>query len=74
MDGIDRLDGIEAAYASYIPDQRALLRRMAARLGLVATGGSDFHGSFKPGLFVGTGRGDLRVPDDVLEALEARRR
>jgi len=73
-DGIDAIDGIEAVYSSYTPDQRTLLRRMAARLGLVATGGSDFHGSFKPGLFVGTGRGDLRVPDDVLEALEARRR
>jgi hypothetical protein len=67
------LDGIEAVYASYTPDQRANLRRMATRTGLVATGGSDFHGSFKPGLFVGTGRGDLNVPDEMLEALEARR-
>jgi hypothetical protein len=67
------LDGIEAVYASYTPDQRASLRRMATRTGLVATGGSDFHGSFKPGLSVGTGRGDLNVPDEALEALEARR-
>jgi hypothetical protein len=67
------LDGIEAVYASYTPDQRASLRRMATRTGLVATGGSDFHGSFKPGLFVGSGRGDLSVPDEMLEALEARR-
>ena len=67
------LDGIEAVYSSYTPDQRSVLRRMAARTGLVATGGSDFHGSFKPGLFVGTGRGDLNVPDDVLDTLEARR-
>jgi predicted metal-dependent phosphoesterase TrpH len=67
------LDGIEAVYASYTPDQRANLRRMATRTGLVATGGSDFHGSFKPGLFVGTGRGDLNVPDEMLDALEARR-
>jgi hypothetical protein len=69
----DGLDGIEAVYASYAPDQRARLRRLARRLGLAATGGSDFHGSFKPGLFVGSGRGDLRVPDDVLDDLEARR-
>jgi predicted metal-dependent phosphoesterase TrpH len=67
------LDGIEAVYASYTPDQRASLRRMATRTGLVATGGSDFHGSFKPGLSVGSGRGDLNVPDETLEALEARR-
>lgn len=67
------LDGIEAVYSSYTPDQRSILRRMAARHGLVATGGSDFHGSFKPGLHVGSGRGDLNVPDEVLDALEARR-
>ncbi len=67
------LDGIEAVYSSYTPDQRSVLRRMATRNNLVATGGSDFHGSFKPGLAVGTGRGDLNVPDDLLETLEARR-
>jgi predicted metal-dependent phosphoesterase TrpH len=67
------LDGMEAVYSSYTPDQRSVLRRMAARTGLVATGGSDFHGSFKPGLFVGTGRGDLKVPAEMLDALEARR-
>jgi hypothetical protein len=68
----DGLDGIEAVYASYRPDQRAGLRGVAKRAGLLATGGSDFHGSFKPGLEVGTGRGDLRVPDDVLDELDAR--
>ncbi len=67
------LDGIEAVYSSYTPDQRAWLRRLARRHGLVATGGSDFHGSFKPGLFVGSGRGDLQVPDELLEDLESRR-
>jgi hypothetical protein len=39
----------------------------------VATGGSDYHGTVKPGLAVGTGRGDLKVPDAVLEKLAARR-
>jgi predicted metal-dependent phosphoesterase TrpH len=67
------LDGIEAVYSSYSPDQRSVLRRIASRNGLVATGGSDFHGSFKPGLLVGKGRGDLNVPDDLLETLEGRR-
>ncbi|MGA2519781.1 MAG: PHP domain-containing protein [Acidimicrobiales bacterium] len=67
------LDGIEAVYGTYTPKQRAGLRRMADRAGIVATGGSDFHGTFKEGLNVGTGLGDLNVPDDLLEALESRR-
>ena len=37
------------------------------------TGGSDFHGATKPDLFVGTGTGDLKVPDRVLDQLEAAR-
>jgi predicted metal-dependent phosphoesterase TrpH len=65
--------GIEAHYANYRPEQRAALAELAARHDLVATGGSDYHGTVKPGLAVGTGRGDLKVPDQVLERLAARR-
>jgi hypothetical protein len=46
---------------------------MAQRHDLVATGGSDFHGSFKPGLSIGTGTGDLEVPDSALSKLLARK-
>jgi predicted metal-dependent phosphoesterase TrpH len=65
--------GIEAHYANYRPEQRTALAELAARHDLVATGGSDYHGTVKPGLAVGTGRGDLKVPDEVLERLAARR-
>ncbi|HEY5252339.1 MAG TPA: PHP domain-containing protein [Acidimicrobiales bacterium] len=66
------LGGIEAIYGRYTTDQRRGLRRMAKRLGLAATGGSDYHGTFKPDLEVGTGMGDLDVPDSALEDLAAR--
>lgn len=66
------LGGIEAYYGRYTPDERRALRRLAQRQGLVATGGSDFHGTFKPDLEVGTGLGDLDVPDSALEELAAR--
>jgi len=36
--------GIEAYYPEHSPGQTATYRQMCARLGLVATGGSDFHG------------------------------
>jgi hypothetical protein len=67
------LGGIEAIYGRYTTDQRRGLRQMARRRGLVATGGSDYHGTFKPDLEVGTGMGDLDVPDSALEELAARR-
>jgi 3',5'-nucleoside bisphosphate phosphatase len=67
------LTGVEAFYGSYSPDERRMLVDVAERAGLVATGGSDFHGTFKPDLSVGTGRGDLAVPDGVLDALADRR-
>jgi predicted metal-dependent phosphoesterase TrpH len=65
--------GIEAVYGRYRPDERRGLERLAARHGLVATGGSDYHGRFKPDLAVGTGLGDLRVPDERLAQLSERR-
>jgi hypothetical protein len=68
------LDGLECEYARYSPEQRAVYRAVATRHHLVATGGSDYHGAYKPDLSVGVGRGDLAVPDDVVAQLEARRR
>jgi predicted metal-dependent phosphoesterase TrpH len=65
--------GIEAIYGRYSPRQRTELGHLARRFDLVATGGSDHHGAIKPDLRVGTGQGDLKVPDKVLGQLEARR-
>jgi predicted metal-dependent phosphoesterase TrpH len=65
--------GLEAHYASYSMAERQALVELADRHDLVATGGSDYHGTIKPGLAVGTGRGDLAVDNLVLERLAARR-
>jgi 3',5'-nucleoside bisphosphate phosphatase len=67
------LDGLESEYGAYSAEERAALHELAARHGLAPTGGSDYHGENKPGLSVGTGRGDLRVPDQYLTELESRR-
>ena len=67
------LTGLEATYGRYSRDQRAELATLAQRFGLVATGGSDYHGTVKPDLSVGVGQGDLSVPDDVVDQLAARR-
>jgi predicted metal-dependent phosphoesterase TrpH len=67
------LAGIEAYYSEHPPHIRAQLAGVASDLDLVATGGSDCHGAGKPGLEIGTGHGDLVVPDSALEELRARR-
>jgi len=67
------LVGIEAYYSEHPPHIRAQLAGVASDLGLVATGGSDCHGAGKPGLEIGTGHGDLVVPDSTLEELRSRR-
>lgn len=66
------LVGLEAIYGRYDSGQRADLAVLAARSGLTVTGGSDYHGTYKPDLSVGKGRGDLHVPDGALAALRAK--
>ena len=63
------LVGIEAYYGDYTPGQREELAGIARSFDLIPSGGSDYHGSYKVGLDVGSGRGDLEVPDSVLEEL-----
>ncbi|RME26841.1 MAG: PHP domain-containing protein [Deltaproteobacteria bacterium] len=68
------LQGIEAWYPHHDPAFTESLLLIANGLGLVATGGSDFHGSNKDGIELGSGiGGNLSVPDSVLDELEARR-
>jgi hypothetical protein len=64
---------MECWYGRYSPEERQGLVDIAHRYGLVATGGSDFHGTYKPDLSVGTGKGDLNVPESALVELTARR-
>jgi len=65
--------GIECYYVEYPRDQRERMAAAVEDLGLVATGGSDYHGTYKPGVALGWGKGDLVVPDSCLERLAERR-
>src|SRR5690606_6111324 len=58
------LVGLESHHSGTEPNRRRLVARMAARLGLVPSGGSDFHGTYKPGIEIGVGIGDLVVPSE----------
>lgn len=66
----DGLVGIEAYYVDNTPEQTEMLVSLAKKNGLIVTGGSDFHGSFKPDIEIGIGRGNLSVPYELLEDLK----
>ena len=65
------LAGVEAVYSEYTPEQSVTLLRLAKKLGMLTTGGSDYHGLAKPDIALGTGFGSLCVPDEYLPPLLA---
>lgn len=65
------LEGIEAVYSTYTQAQERGIRALAAKYELHMTGGSDFHGTPKPDIQLGTGRGNLYVPDEFAKWLLA---
>ena len=64
------LMGLEGLYSTYTPEQEAEVRALAEEFGLIRTGGSDYHGTRKPKIHLGTGLGNLAVPDEMLEQLK----
>lgn len=69
------LDGIEVVHSRHSSEERRRLAALADELGLVATGGSDFHGENKPDVDLGYGvGGNVMVTTRTLDALRARAR
>ena len=63
------LDGIEALYSTYQPGDERYIRKLADEYGLKISGGSDFHGSNKPHIQLGSGTGHLFIPYELLEGI-----
>ena len=66
------LMGIEAIYSTHTPADEREIRALAEKYKLCISGGSDFHGTAKPGLDLGTGYGKLFIPYEVLENIRER--
>jgi predicted metal-dependent phosphoesterase TrpH len=60
------LAGLEVWYNGYEEPEKRFLAGLAAKHGIIATGGSDYHGS---GITSATDMGQVDVPDLVLEQL-----
>lgn len=67
------LDGIEAYYSTYRHADEQTIIQIAKRHGLALSGGSDFHGSNKPQIQLGTGKGNLKIPYQIWENLKQKR-
>lgn len=64
------LDGIEGYYTEYTETMNTRYRKMADDLGLLLSGGSDFHGTNKDGYEIGKGKGNLKIPYELLEKIK----
>lgn len=60
------LDGLECAHSSFTPEQIQDLEAFCDAHGFMKSGGSDYHGARKPGIELGTGRGQLHIKEDYL--------
>jgi predicted metal-dependent phosphoesterase TrpH len=66
------LNAIEAYHSDHTAADTQLYLELARQHGLHVTGGSDFHGAVKPGVMLGSGAGNLQIPDDLVERLRGR--
>ena len=66
------LDGVEVYYSDHLPTDTAFLKRLVDEYDLLASGGTDFHGVAKPGVELGIGRGDIKVPYELVARMKAR--
>jgi hypothetical protein len=64
------LAGIEVFYSEHTSEQEALYLKLARELGLLVTGGSDFHGQNKPEVVLGTMPSQKKLTYKLVEALK----
>lgn len=64
------LDGLEAYHSSTSQGQVTMLRQYAKEMKLMVSGGSDFHGSNKPDVDLGCGKGNLRITHYIYEKIK----
>ncbi|MBE7721431.1 MAG: PHP domain-containing protein [Lacrimispora celerecrescens] len=68
------LHGLEVYHSSNNQYESGKLKKLAIQYDLFPTGGSDFHGSNKPDISLGTGRGGLRISVLLLDDIKRIRR
>lgn len=60
------LDGIECYYSTFTEEQTQYLIDLCGRSNLLISGGTDYHGGRKKDISLGTGKGNLEVPNEII--------
>ena len=60
------ISGFECYYTTFTKEQHEYIFNICKDRGYYISGGSDYHGSKKPDVFLGTGYGNLSIPDNIV--------
>lgn len=61
------IDGIECFYTTFTKEQNENLLRICKERNLLISGGSDYHGDFKPDVEMAVGFGDLKIEEKIID-------
>lgn len=62
-----KIDGIECFYTTFTEEQKSGLIKLCKDKNLFMSGGSDYHGNFKPNVDMAVGFGNLKIEDNVID-------
>lgn len=62
-----KIDGIECYYTTFTKKQHNAILKVCKENNLFISGGSDFHGKYKPDVNIGVGFGNLEIPTSILD-------
>lgn len=68
------LSGLEGYYTDYTPEMEIKYRSLAEELGMIYSGGTDFHAKMKPHISIGTGLGNMKIPYSVLKTIKSKKK
>lgn len=60
------IDGIECYYTKFSKEEMNYISDVCDENNLLKSGGSDYHGLKKPGIEIGKGNNNLRIPDYII--------
>lgn len=62
-----QIDGIECMHSEFNEEQINYLLQLCKKRNYYMSGGSDYHGTKKPGIEMEIGKGNLKIPKELIE-------